>query len=45
MEIREPDPSGLIVRMTHIVAKNRAFAADLAYFCHRLTSNKNFILL
>ena len=38
MKVRIPDFSGLVVGMTHIVAKNRPFPTDLTHFCHSGTS-------
>jgi hypothetical protein len=34
MKVRIPDPSGLVVGMANIVAKNRPFPADFTNFCH-----------
>jgi hypothetical protein len=38
VEVGIPDFPGLIVGMTHIVAKYRPFSADLTLFCHLKTS-------
>jgi hypothetical protein len=39
VEIGEPNPTGLVVRMTDMVTVYRPFATDFAYPCHGSTSN------
>ena len=35
VQVRLPDPAGLVVGMTDVVPRNRSFSADITLACHR----------
>ena len=39
LEIHVPAPTGYVVRVRDVVTELRAFAANIAYLCHRSTPN------
>lgn len=35
VQVRLPDPAGLVVGVTDVVPRNRSFSADITLACHR----------